>query len=141
MYPPPAPARLITPVSVVLFLSIPCALFFGLVAVTAHPLLIGFSVALILGSAFLIRPEWIAWLILILGLLVTGILPLYIHEGFAARSAWSVSILGFFFAGRGFPEAVLNTGHISGNPRFYMDRAAVLCLCGLVHICKLAFCG
>lgn len=96
MHLPFAPVRLITPSSIILFLSIPFALFFGLVAVSANPLLIGFAVALILGMAFLFRPAWIVWLILIFGLLIIGILPLYIHEGFAARSAWSISILGFF---------------------------------------------
>lgn len=90
------------PTFIILILSIPFALFFGLMAVTANPLLISFAVALILGFALLAKPDWIIWIILTLGLLTIGILPLFIHEGFAARSAWGVSILGFFLMCVGF---------------------------------------
>lgn len=118
MHLPFTPVRLITPSSVILFLSIPFALFFGLVAVSANPLLIGFAVALILGTAFLFRPGWIIWLILIFGLLVIGILPLYIHEGFAARSAWSISILGFFLMCVAFLKLLATPGMYKVTPAF-----------------------
>lgn len=118
MHLPFTPARLVTPALVILILSTPFAFFFGLVAVTANPLLIGFAIALILGAAFLIRPDWIIWMILILGLLVTGVLPLYIHEGFAARSAWSVSILGFFLLSVAFLKLLSTPGIHKETPAF-----------------------
>ncbi|SER65007.1 hypothetical protein SAMN05421690_104814 [Nitrosomonas sp. Nm51] len=99
-------------------LSIPLALFFGLIAVTADPISIGFAAALVLGSAFLVKPDWIIWLILISGLLVTGILPLFIHEGVAARSAWSVSILGFFLMSVAFLKLLSTPAIIKETPAF-----------------------
>ncbi|MCB1985669.1 MAG: hypothetical protein KDF49_09590, partial [Nitrosomonas sp.] len=118
MSPPSVPTIRITPSLIIALLSIPFALFFGLVAVTANPLLVGFAVALILGVAFLAKPDWIIWLTLILGLLVTGILPLFIHEGLAARSAWSVSILGFFLMAVAFLKLLSTPGNQKETPSF-----------------------
>ncbi|MDR4514982.1 hypothetical protein [Nitrosomonas sp.] len=102
----------------IILFGIPFALFFGLVAVTANPLLIGFAVALIIGFAFLAKPDWIIWLILTLGLLVIGVLPLFIHEGLAARSAWSLSILGFFLMSVSFLKLLSTPGIQKETPVF-----------------------
>ena len=103
---------------IIILISIPIAIFFGLISVTASPLLISFAVALIVGLAFLTKPEWIIWLVLSLGLLVTGILPLYIHEGLAARGAWSVSILGFFLMFLAFFKIIVSPDIQKNTPTF-----------------------
>jgi hypothetical protein len=70
------------------------AILFGLFAVTANPVIIILAVSLIAGTVLLVRPAWIIWLILSLGLLITGILPLYL-DNLAGKAAWGVSLLGF----------------------------------------------
>lgn len=69
------------------------AVVFGLFAVTANPVIISLAVALIAGTVLVVNPVWIIWLILSLGLLVTGLLPLY-FDSLASKATWGVSFLG-----------------------------------------------
>lgn len=81
---------------VIIFASVLTAILFGLVSVTANPILVIFSAAILVGAGLMARPAWIVWLVLSLGLLVQGNLPLYIPDAIAAKAAWGVSMLGFF---------------------------------------------
>jgi O-antigen/teichoic acid export membrane protein len=66
-----------------------CAVFFGLLAVTADPVKIGLGLSLLLGSALLLMPELNIWLILIIGFLF-GVLsadPLF------SKVIWGISLL------------------------------------------------
>jgi len=103
---------------VIALISIPFAIFFGLISVTASPILASFAVALIAGFTLLAKPEWIVWIVLSLGLLITGMLPLYIHEGLAARGAWSVSILGFFLMFLAFFKMIISPDIQKNTPIF-----------------------
>jgi hypothetical protein len=67
---------------------------FGLVAVTTNPLLIGLAASTIIGAVFFVKPALNIWTIIILGLFVSGILPIWV-EGFANKIVWGISILGF----------------------------------------------
>ena len=80
----------------IVFAGVFAAILFGLVSVTAHPILVIFSVAILVGAGLMTRPAWIMWLVLSLGLLVQGNLPLYISDSLAQKAAWGVSMLGFF---------------------------------------------
>jgi len=80
----------------IVFAGVLAAILFGLVSVTAHPILVIFSVAILVGAGLMARPAWIMWLVLSLGLLVQGNLPLYISDELAQKAAWGVSMLGFF---------------------------------------------
>src|SRR6187402_1199430 len=71
------------------------AILFGLVSVTASPILISVAVALFAGAVLIARPAWIVWSVLSLGLLVTGILPLFSEDGVVSKMSWGVSILCF----------------------------------------------
>ena len=62
---------------VIALASVLMAMFFGLFAVTANPIIISLATALIAGTVLLARPTWIIWLILILGLLIGGVLPIF----------------------------------------------------------------
>ena len=81
---------------VILLASVLAAILFGLVSVTANPILVIFSAAILVGAGLMVRPAWIVWLVLSLGLLVQGNLPLYIPDSIATKAAWGVSMLGFF---------------------------------------------
>lgn len=70
------------------------AMFFGLVAVTANAILIGLAAGLLIGLLFMALPLWSIWLILVAGLLIVGLLPLWV-DFLASKSAWGVSLLGF----------------------------------------------
>ncbi len=74
--------------------SVLMAMLLGLIAVTGNPIIISIAVALIVSMALLIRVDWIVWLILSLGLLVIGLLPLY-FDHFTSKVSWGVSMLGF----------------------------------------------
>lgn len=74
------------------------AIFFGLIAVTANPIFVAISVGLIVGTLLLAKPAWNIWLILALGLLVAGVLPIW-EDFFASKVIWGVSILGFILLG------------------------------------------
>lgn len=69
------------------------AVLFGLFAVTSNPVIISIAMALIVGAVLIVNPAWIVWLILSLGLLVTGLLPLF-FDFFASKASWGVSLLG-----------------------------------------------
>ncbi len=75
--------------------SVLAAILFGLVAVTANPILITVMAALLAGVVLLTRPDWVVWLVLSLGLLVAGLLPLYV-DALASKTVWGISLLGFF---------------------------------------------
>lgn len=81
---------------VIILTSVFAAILFGLVSVTANPILVIFSAAILVGAGLMVRPAWIVWLVLSLGLLVQGNLPLYIPDSIATKAAWGVSMLGFF---------------------------------------------
>lgn len=70
------------------------AMFFGLVAVTANAIIVALAAGLLIGLLLLALPLWSIWLILVAGLLIVGVLPLWV-DFLASKSAWGVSLLGF----------------------------------------------
>lgn len=70
------------------------AIFFGLVAVTANVIIVALAAGLLVGLLLLALPIWSIWLILFSGLLVVGVLPLWL-DFLATKSVWAVSLLGF----------------------------------------------
>lgn len=67
--------------------------FFGLLAVTASPILIGVGVGLVGGGFLLSRPHWIVWLMIVLGL-TSGVFISHVGP-IASKLPWVISILGF----------------------------------------------
>lgn len=70
------------------------AVFFGLVAVTANTIIVALAAGLLIGLLLLARPIWSIWLILVAGILIVGVLPLWL-DVLTAKSVWGVSLLGF----------------------------------------------
>lgn len=70
------------------------AVFFGLIAVTTNAILIGLAAGLLIGLLLAAKPIWSIWLVLFTGLLVVGVLPLWV-DFLASKSTWGVSMLGF----------------------------------------------
>lgn len=69
------------------------AVLFGLAAASAEPVIISMALATLLGIGLLFRPVWMIWLVLVLGLLVVGLVPIW-AEGLATKAVWGVSLLG-----------------------------------------------
>lgn len=69
------------------------ALFFGLLAVTASPILVGMAAGLVVGVFLLMKPDLLIWLILLLGL--TGGAFVSMAGPQFSKITWAVSILGF----------------------------------------------
>lgn len=98
-------------------LAVALAVFFGLLASTANPILVGVGVALLVGAILLAKPTWNIWLVLCLGLLVAGVLPIWV-EGTASRVVWGVSALAFVLMLRAWFQAVSVPHTIRGTPAF-----------------------
>lgn len=98
---------------------------FGLVAVTAQPIIVGLAVALLAGTLLLANPVWIIWLILSLGLLVAGVVPIW-GEGGATKVVWGISLLGFLLMVRAWFQALTVPQATRGTPAFVWLALAFL---------------
>lgn len=101
----------------IILASVLMAIMFGLFAVTANPIIISVAVALMIGAALLTKPLWILWLVLSLGLLVVGMLPLY-FDFIASKAGWGVSLLGFFLLFAAFLAITISPSKLKGTPTF-----------------------
>ena len=110
---------------VIVLANVLAAILFGLVAVTANPILISMMVALLAGVALLPRPAWIVWLVLSLGLLVAGLLPLYVDE-LDTKVVWGISLLGFFLMFIAFFKAATSPRLRGNTPAFIWAALAFL---------------
>lgn len=81
------------PALVVLVSSL-LAVLFGLIAFSANPVFGAFAAAALVGPMLAARPNWMISLVLVLGLLLTGIVQLH-TEGIAGKGVWGVSALSF----------------------------------------------
>ncbi len=86
---------------IILFLAI----ILGRVAVTANAIYIGLAVGLLLGSFLVVKPKVIIGVVLGMGLLVTGVLPLWVPS--LTKLSWAVSLLGLLLLGIVFTIRVL----------------------------------
>jgi hypothetical protein len=99
------------------------ALFFGLLAVTASPILVGMGVGLVVGVFLLMKPDLLIWLILVLGL-ATGAFVSMAGPQFS-KITWAVSILGFVLLVLSLFNLLL-TGKSKGQPAFIWIGLAFL---------------
>jgi len=66
-----------------------CSVFFGLLAVTANPVMIGLGVGMVFGSVLLTKPEFTIWIVLVIGFLF-GVVS---ANPQLSKITWIVSIL------------------------------------------------
>jgi len=102
---------------IIVLASVLMAIMFGLFAVTANPIIVSIAVALMAGTVLLTKPSWLFWLVLVLGLLVVGILPLH-FDFFASKAAWGVSLLGFFLMFIAFFGSATSPDKFKNTPLF-----------------------
>jgi hypothetical protein len=93
------------------------AVFFGLLASTANPILVGLGAGLLVGAMLLAKPVWNIWLLLLTGLLVVGVLPIWV-EGLAGKAVWGVSVLGFVLLLRALFQVVADPQARRATPAF-----------------------
>jgi hypothetical protein len=90
------------------------AIFFGFLASTANPILIALGICLLLGGILMAKPVWIIWLVMVFGMLLVGVLPIWIDEA-TSKVTWGISLLGFIlmfismFRVIGMPKEAKNT--------------------------------
>lgn len=96
--------------------SLLMAILFGLISTTANYIVISIAVALFSGAFLLARPEWIAWIILSIGLLVVGIAPIYNEK--LEKIGWAISALCFVLMLVAFFKAVTSPEIRKNTPPF-----------------------
>jgi len=90
------------------------AVAFGLVAASANPVLFAIALGALVGTMLLAKPSWNITLILALGLLVAGLLPIW-FDAYTSKASWGVSLLTFTLLGATLftllsqPESARNT--------------------------------
>lgn len=90
---------------------------FGLLASTADPIFVGLGAGLLVGALVMVRPIWNIWLILIFGLLVAGVVPIWV-EGLAAKAVWGISVLGLILMVRAIFEVLTQPARSRSTPAF-----------------------
>lgn len=103
------------------------AVFFGLVAVTANTIIVALATGLLVGTLLLGKPIWTMWLILAFGLLVSGVLPLFL-EFMASKASWGVSILGLILLASVFFKVATNPQLAKHTPGFVWVALAFMLL-------------
>ncbi len=106
-------------------LAVALAVFFGLLASTANPILVGIGLAVLVGAMLLAKPTWNIWLVFGFGLLVVGVLPIWV-EGIAAKAVWGVSALALILMLRAWFQAVTVPQATHGTPAFVWLALAFL---------------
>jgi hypothetical protein len=101
----------------ILFLIFVLTVFFGLLAITANPVFISIGVGLLLAPLFLAKPDWNIWIILVIGLLVAGVLPLWV-DWFASKVIWVISLLSFVLMFSALFRAASTSETIRSTPAF-----------------------
>lgn len=99
------------------------ALFFGLLAVTASPILVGMGAGLVLGVFLLMKPDVLIWLILLLGLAGGAFVSMAGPQ--FSKITWAVSILGFILLFLSLFNLPL-VGRSRGQPPFIWVALAFL---------------
>ncbi len=101
----------------VLAIAAVLAVFFGLIAVTTSPILVSMAAALVVGAFLLAKPVLNIWFVLVLGLLVVGVVPIW-ADGLGSKAVWGVSILGFALMGSALFSAASRPGATRNTPAF-----------------------
>lgn len=104
-------------------LAVVLAMFFGLLAVTASPILVGMGAGLVIGSFLLMKPDALIWLILLLGLAMGAFVSMLGPQ--FSKITWAVSILGFVLLGLSLFSLFL-PGRTRSQPAFIWIGLAFL---------------
>jgi len=104
-------------------LAVVLAMFFGLLAVTASPILVGMAAGLVIGSFLLMKPDVLIWLILLLGLAMGAFISMLSPQ--FSKITWAVSILGFVLLALSLFNLFL-PGRSRGQPAFIWIGLAFL---------------
>lgn len=99
------------------FALIILSVFYGLLAFTANPILVGLGLGLLIGMALLFKPKWNIWLVLTLGLTVVGLLPLFVSF-LGSKVAWGVSLLSFIVLGSALLRLIMTPSCAKDTPIF-----------------------
>lgn len=101
----------------VLLVAAVLAVFFGLIAVTTSPILVSMAAAMLVGVFLLAKPIWNIWFVLVLGLMVVGVVPIW-ADALGSKAVWGVSILGFALMGSALFSAASRPGAARNTPAF-----------------------
>lgn len=93
------------------------AILFGLLATTANPIFIALGIGLLLGGMLLTKPAWIIWVVLVLGMLVAGVISIWVDE-LASKAKWGVSLLGFLLMLIALLRVISVPDTVRGTPAF-----------------------
>ncbi|MDD5277470.1 MAG: hypothetical protein PHR16_15490 [Methylovulum sp.] len=101
----------------IMLVSLLMAVVFGLIATTANVIAVSLVMALFVGAFLLTRTAWIIWLVLFLGLLIVGPVPLY-NSSLDPKAGWPVQILCFFLMFVALFKVVTNAETPKNTPAY-----------------------
>lgn len=101
------------------------AVLLGLVASSASPVAVALAATLVLAPILIIRPTWSIWTLLVGGLLIAGVVPIW-AEGSASKVVWGLSGLSFLLLAVVLVRALLTPAMRQGTPMFVWLALAFL---------------
>lgn len=104
-------------------MAVALAMFFGLLAVTASPILVGMAGGVVVGAFLLMKPDALIGLILLLGLAMGAFISMLSPQ--FSKITWVVSILGFVLLGLSLFSLFL-PGRARSQPAFIWIGLAFL---------------
>ena len=111
------------------------AVMLGLFALTTSPILIALATAAIVAPVLGFRPKYALWLLLVGGLLVAGVVPIW-SDGQAGRAVWALSALSFFLLAVLLGQAAVSPSVRRDTPAFIwlmLTFAAYACVVSLLR--------
>lgn len=91
--------------------------FFGALATTANILIISMALAAFIGIVLLSKPAWNTELVIVLGLFVAGLVPLF-FDSLASKAVWGISILGFMLLPSALYRLITTPQLLKSTPLF-----------------------
>jgi len=123
------------PAVLVVLLACVCAVIAGLLAYTANPIAIALACAAIIAPMLALQPKYGLWLLLLGGLLVAGVIPIW-SDGQATRAVWALSAVSFFLLAMLLVQAAASPAVRRNTPFFVWILLAFMAYATVVTLLR-----
>ncbi len=117
----------------VVSLCVVAATLSGLVAATAHPVLIGLAIGSLVSIVFVSSPSLAIWFIVAGGLIFVGLVPIW-AEPLAGKAGWGISLAAFVLLGGALFRVATNLSVQRATPSFVWLALVFMIYVGVVGV-------